>query len=232
MRIDIDKDGGGHAIRDELIILDSPIYELVEFGSPKPTDNLEGPHIVNLVRFQDYEWVSDANHNLKRDMEQKTLLFPKYDPYAMLSEDMADKANAGFLKYKNVSLMNKETVDDTIELMHDEIEMMKKELTSIIVTQTKTGKESWGLPSKRTDMPQNNEFKKDRYSALLMANAAANEIFKSRESYNMSEHDFYGGLATKMKTAQKKKHTGEQMFHGSNPFMKQINSAPCGIVKR
>lgn len=128
--------------------------------------------------------------------------------------------------------MNKETVDDTIELMHDEIEMMKKELTSIIVTQTKTGKESWGLPSKRTDMPQNNEFKKDRYSALLMANAAANEIFKSRESYNMSEHDFYGGLATKMKTAQKKKHTGEQMFHGSNPFMKQINSAPCGIVKR
>jgi hypothetical protein len=232
LRIDIDKDGGGHSVRDELTKLATPIYEVVEFGNPKPTDNMEGLHIVNLIRFQDYEWVSDANHDLKRDMEQKNLLFPKYDPYHMLAEDMADDELKGFMKLKNINLLNNETIGDSTELMHDEIEMMKKELTSIIVTQTKTGKESWGLPTKRTDMPQNNEFKKDRYSALLMANAAANEIVKSRESYSMSDCEFYGELATKLKSTKKKKGAPEQMFYGSNPFMKQINATPCGMIRR
>jgi len=48
----------------------------------------------------------------------------------------------------------------------------------------------------------------------------------------MSDCEFYGELATKLKSTKKKKGAPEQMFYGSNPFMKQINATPCGMIRR
>lgn len=231
LRIDMDSEGGGREIRDEMMTLERPLYELVHYGEPKPSDNMEGPHIVNLVNFQDYEWVSKANHGMKRDMEQKNLLFPKYDPYTVLASELADD---GFMQYKNIKLTEGETLDvDTHDSIYEEIELMKKELTAIVVSQTPTGRERWGLPGKKSEvMQQNVNFKKDRYSALLIGNAAANEILKTREASVMPDTEFYGELATKLQSGKKKKDKQNKMFYGMNPFMGQINNFPCGIVQR
>ncbi len=230
VRIDMDSEGGGREIRDELLVTERPIYELVVLGEPKMTDHKEGPHIINLVKFQDYNWVSAANHGLKRDMEQKNILFPKYDPYLLLASEMTE-GKGGFEHYKNVKLLDKETVDDTIESVYDEIEFMKKELTSIIVRIAPgTGRESWTLPGKRSELIQmSHERKKDRYSALIIANSAANEITRGGVD-PIPESSYVGILADKIQ--KKKKTVSEQMFYGNVPHLSLINAMPVGLVRK
>ena len=231
LRIDIDSEGGGREIRDELASIEDPIFELVDFYEPKPNDNKKGFHIIKLVNFQDYKWVSAANHGLKRDMEQRNLLFPKYDPYQMLASELINE-KAGFERLKNVKLLDNETVDDTIESVYDEIEATKKEMTSIIVKLTANGRESWTLPGKKSEIAlQTSELKKDRYSALLIANAAANEITRNNEASSIPDNAQYGILADKIQKTRKKPGEG-QMFYGPSPYLSQINGLPCGIVKR
>lgn len=233
IQLGMDAEGGGRAIADEMKDLERPVYEVVEPGNIKDTDALPGEHIIKLVKFQDYQWVSTANHTMKRDLENKNLLFPQYDPYAIVaSEELAGK-NTGFERLKNVKFLEGETLEDTIEAMHDEIEMLKKEMTSIVRTETAGGRERWGLPVKKgeTIASQNTQFKKDRYSAILIANAIANEVKKSRDSDTTPDKLMHGVLAEKSRT-RKNSSSGGNMYYGQNPMIQQLNSFPCGIVKR
>lgn len=233
IQIGMDAEGGGREIRDELLSLKDPIYEVVELGDIKQTDILQGPHILKLVKFQDYQWVSSANHTMKRDMENKTLLFPKYDPYQMMAEEELSGKGAGFERYKNVSLMNREVVEDTIEYVYDEIEILKKELTSIIRTESATGRERWGLPSRKGDTPEEKEHKKDRYSALLIANAVANEVTKSRDFDTSPDEKTYGKVMEKSRAKRdEKKAKSTRMYYGSNPFINRYNEFRPGVIKR
>lgn len=234
IQIGMDAEGGGRAIADEMQTLENPVYEVVEVGNPKPTDGMNGPHIIKLIKFQDYQWVSTANHTMKRDLENRNLLFPQYDPYALMAEEELQGKSAGFKKYENVKLLAGEIVEDTLESMYDEIEMLKKEMTAIVCTQTPGGREKWGLPTKKGEGPslQNSQFKKDRYSALLIGNAVANEITKSRDYDNTPEKEMYGMLVDKARVTKKNNINSGKTYYGNSPYINQLKTVPCHIVKK
>ena len=50
-----------------------PILPIIE-DKEKETDRLAGLHILELVNFASAEWTSNANHGLRKDMEDKFIL--------------------------------------------------------------------------------------------------------------------------------------------------------------
>lgn len=173
--ISIDSQGGGYALAEALSDLDKvplgekPIYPVrqdhpfaarTEYG----TDNLPGHHIIELVAFADSVYISEANTGLRKDMEDKTLLFPFFDGIAAVRAGYEDES--------------KNRLDDTLEDCMFEVEELKNELSSIKHTQTGTSmRDHWDTPEKKD--PNTNtkgRLHKDRYSALLIANMAARRI--------------------------------------------------------
>jgi len=65
---------------------------------------------------------------------------------------------------------------DTLEDCVSEIEELKKELTTIVVKSTPAGRERWDTPDKLSGTNLKGRLRKDRYSALLMANDAARRL--------------------------------------------------------
>ena len=94
VRISLDSQGGGVAIEERLQDpnrineSESPIYRVIEPNKSKDTDDKRGEHILQMVNFADGNWVLEANHGLRKDMEDKVLLFPFFDPVSItLSEE-------------------------------------------------------------------------------------------------------------------------------------------------
>lgn len=188
--IAIDTQGGGHAIIELLHssklvnanIGQIPIWKFIDKDDPSEFDAESGLHIIEGVNFSDSEYVSAANHGMRLDFENKTLLFPKFDGLAFAELDLSIMENI-----KNSDLMENAII---------EVEELKNELSSIIMTQTPTGKDKWDTPDEKLAGAKKGRMRKDRYSALLMANALAKKIgtLKAGPSY-----DYTGGFANYMK---------------------------------
>jgi hypothetical protein len=166
----MDSQGGGNSVmevfRDTtkleggeqpllLITKDHPLSDKKE----RDCDGEEGLHIVELVSFAKYEWTSSANHNMRMDFEHKNLLFPYFDPMQISIAAEFDAVN--------------NRVYDTLEDCVMEIEELKDELATIVVTPTSTGKEHFDTPEIKLAGTKKGRMRKDRYSALLMANSSA-----------------------------------------------------------
>lgn len=166
--IAIDSQGGGNQIigclsnKDLMENGEYPIYEKIDFDDPKDTDGLHGLHIIHKIEFADADWTSKANHGLRLDFESKICLFPYYDAID-IALAMSDKE------------MSK-SVYDTLEDCIFEIEELKNELSTIVITQTPTGRDKWDTPEIKLPGSKKGRMRKDRYSALIMANAVANEV--------------------------------------------------------
>ena len=97
IRLGIDSQGGGYTIAESLRDLDKlqpgerPIYEIIEDGKEKDTDDMAGDHILELVNFAKATWTSEANHGLRKDMEDKALLFPRFDTLSLSLMTEKDK---------------------------------------------------------------------------------------------------------------------------------------------
>lgn len=165
IHISMDSQGGGGIIRENLSHDDewgSAILPVPE-EKPQPTDFLKGEHILEMVNFASADWTSGANHGLRNDLEKQYLLFPHYDS---LSVALASE-------YDNVV---KDILNDGLEEVSDEIEILKSELSNIVMTITPGGRERWDTPEVKVDKTIKGKMRKDRYSALLMANMAARTI--------------------------------------------------------
>ena len=176
--ISMDSQGGGVAVMSALQNNDSlrdgelPIWpirgdhQLIEEkdrGKERPTDDQQGLHIVELVNFASADYTSMANHGLKQDMGDKVLLYPYMDAVALGNEDL--------LKYDDERKGAKD--EFLLDDCYREIEEMKNELTSIVHTTTPNGRDHWDTPEIKVANNKKGRMIKDRYSALLMANAAA-----------------------------------------------------------
>lgn len=170
--IAIDTQGGGRTVIERLsdpkFLKDGeqPIFPIIE-DKYKDTDSNAGLHIIHEINFASADWTSESNHGLRRDLEDKILLFPAFDDltYGLVaaSDKLADR------KY------------DTLESCVDNIEELKNELTSIICTKTATGRDRWDTPDTYAEgKMKKGKMRKDRYSALLMANSAGKKIFISQ----------------------------------------------------
>jgi hypothetical protein len=174
--IAIDPLGGGRAVIEalmdpntlqsgEVLILESIEQE----SGPKETDLMSGLHILKIINFTS-EWISKANYLMKKDMEDKFLKFP-----------FSDDISYAIAEYYDDSLGNNKSLYDTLDDCIYEIEELKKELTSITVTESATGKEKFDTPSIKINANRKGRLRKDRYSALLMANWIARNISENED---------------------------------------------------
>lgn len=190
-RIMMDSQGGGKAVYerlhdpDKLENNEQLIWEVIDENKEKDSDHRGGLHILELCQFSSADWVADANHGLRFDLESKTLILPFFDALSLIRANVED----GF----NVS-----KTYDTLEFCMEEIEELKNELSNIIITQTMNGRDRWDTPETKLPGGKKGRMRKDRYSALLMANAGARKIFLDRPiSMNMPTGDFAGKSKTK-----------------------------------
>lgn len=171
-RVVMDSQGGGYQVyealhdKDKLAEGEQLIWEVTDPDDPKDTDHKQGLHILELVYFADYEYTREANHGLRKDMEDKILLFPMFDPLSLAFAAEEDgKAKRNY---------------DTLEDCVMEIEELKNELTTIVVTQTQfNNREHWDTPEIKQAGGRKGRLRKDRYTALLMANATARKIHRA-----------------------------------------------------
>ena len=170
--IALDKGGGGTAILEsfmdtnllkpgEVAIL--PVIDPLE--KPQDTDFMEGEHILHIIK-PTAEWNTEANHSLKRDMETRDIIFPLHDEISYVEAEFYDPIFVPQLGESSV-------LYDTLEDCMSEIEELKNELSTITISETSTGKEHFDTPEKKTAGMKKGRLKKDRYSALLMANMIA-----------------------------------------------------------
>lgn len=177
LRIGCDAQGGGVMVREALhdtnyINSDElPIWEIKDPENPKDTDMNNGLHILELVQFANSEWTNKANHGMRKDFESKTLIFPYYDTAALELAAIEDEQlqKLGKLKF------------DSLEECTFEIEELKNELTTIVQTQTTTGRDRWDTPEIK-DLVTNKKgrLRKDRYSSLLIANTVARDVMTAQ----------------------------------------------------
>lgn len=217
-RIGCDSQGGGRAVAEALH--DSaklqegelPIWEVIDRDKPKDCDGKAGLHILELVHFSSSDWTSEANHGLRKDMEDKVLLFPFVDAISLELAGVAD-----FEQGRNY---------DTLEDCVWEIEELKDELATIVHTQTaSSGRDRWDTPEIKMANTKKGRQRKDRYSALLIANMLARTISRTEKA---RPYHCVGGFA---QTSSGK--VEGQLYYGPDWFTSQTGTSSYGTaVKR
>lgn len=210
-RIGLDAQGGGVAIEEALHDNDKleehevPIWPIINANKSKDTDDKAGLHILELVQFARADWTSQANHGLRKDFEDRVLLFPSFDNLTLglaMEKDSQDIISDDL-----------DPIYDTLSECILEIEELKNELTTIVMSQTSnsTGaRERWDTPDVKGVQAKRGKLRKDRYSSLIIANSIARSISRSEKPI---EYEVIGG-ADGVYTDDKKLYKGPDWFVG------------------
>ena len=209
VHIAMDAQGGGYSVAEALHDVNQikdgeiAIWPIIDEDKPQPSDDEQGLHILEMCQFAKYDWYSDANHGLRKDLEDKILLFPRFDPVTIGLSIEEDKIN--------------NRIYDTLEDCVMEIEELKNELSLIEVTESVNGRMRWDTPEVKIGVGKKKRMRKDRYSALLMANMSARSFdFEAKQlTYNA-----YGGFAKYDSGGTKANAT----FTGPNWFTVHMNN--------
>lgn len=170
-QIAMDAQGGGIAVMEALHDPDKikageiALWPTIDENKEKDTDGNPGLHIVEMIQFAKADWVVESNHGMRKDFEDKVLLFPYFDS-ATLGLAIADD------KLKS-------RLYDTLEDCVMEVEELKDELAMIIMSQTPSGRDKWDTPEIKLTTGKKGNLRKDRYSSLLMANMCARTLQRS-----------------------------------------------------
>lgn len=167
----------------------------------KPTDIENGDHIIHEINFADSEFTSQSNHGLRSDLESKSILFPAYDMAILAESAITD------------GLANRE--HDTLEDCVLEIEEMKDELATIEHSQTAVqSRERWDTPAIKKPGGKIGRQRKDRYTALIIANMLARSVQHRLKGH---DHISIGGYV-----GQDKKKVKGQLYTGPESLTSQI----------
>lgn len=213
--IALDKGGGGVALQEsfwDTSILkpgEVPILPVIDpTEKPQDTDFMEGEHIIHIIK-PTAEWNTEANHSLKRDMETRDIIFPMHDEISYVEAEFYDPIFVQKLGESSV-------LYDTLEDCMSEIEDLKNELSTITITETSTGKEHFDTPEKKTAGMKKGRLKKDRYSALLMANMVArnaeNLIVRPLNTMENAMEAYFGNKKESV------------LFLGNGPIAEKLNA--------
>ena len=211
VRIALDSQGGGIAIEEGLQdtnrLQDSEkaIYKVIDPIKRKDSDDKSGEHILSMINFADPNWVVEANHGLRKDLEDKTLLFPYFDPISLTLAQEEDMATGRVNMY------------DTLEDCVMDIEELKDELSSIVHVHTPSGRDRWDTPESRDPDGKKSRTRKDRYSALLMANMVARGFQRIEVQ---DEYTHTGGFARHVADQSA---ADKEMYIGPEWFKKAVN---------
>jgi hypothetical protein len=207
IHIAMDAQGGGVAVMESLHDNDKikdgevPIWPVIDDDKPKDTDGERGLHILEMCQFAKYDWLSESNHGMRKDFEDKALLFPRFDPLTLTISGHEDDTKGRMF--------------DTLEECILDIEELKDELAMIQMTQTSAGRDRWDTPEVVVGTGKKSKIRKDRYSALLMANMAARTL---QRLPTQAEYQFYGGFATGGYMPK----TEDKLYNGPSWFADQM----------
>ena len=221
-RIGLDAQGGGIAIEEALHDPSKMeegehlIWPIIDYDKTKDTDNQPGLHIIEMIQFAKADWTAQANHGLRKDLEDKVLLFPRFDALTLgLALDQEGK---------DILETDLNPIYDSLSECILEIEELKNELTTIVMTQTSTGpnaRDRWDTPEVKLPNGKKGRLRKDRYSSLLIANMLARQMNRSLQPI---AYDIVGGNSKEMV-----KHSGK-LYNGPEWFTDGANDADyCGI---
>tara|TARA_Y100000296_G_scaffold21208_1_gene25112 strand:+ start:6821 stop:8800 length:1980 start_codon:yes stop_codon:yes gene_type:complete len=208
VEIALDAQGGGIAVMEALHDKDKigdgevAIWPVIE-EKAQDTDDHAGLHILRLCQFAKADWLAGANHGLRKDFEDKIVLFPFFDT-ASIGLSIEDDKISGRLY-------------DTLEDCVMEIEELKNELSMIVMSQTSTGRERWDTPEIKVAAGKKSRLRKDRYSSLLMANASARLMLVQKD---IVEYGAIGGFAQ----ARDSKKNNDKLFYGPAWFADKIQN--------
>lgn len=212
-KIGIDAQGGGRALSEALHDEDllqageRPLWPEIDRKRPQDTDKMAGDHILNMIQFANANWLSKANHELLKDLEDRTILFPRYDAVILgLAESEPDKGP--------------ELVDCILD-----IEEIKNELSTIVMTKTST-RERFDTPQIKTGTNKVGRMTKDRYSALLIANYLAREINR----YMEPDHTYKGNVGRVGDIKLPRSHRPD--YYGNTELIKKMGSAKYRVINR
>jgi hypothetical protein len=207
IHIAMDAQGGGVAVMESLHDKDKiqegeiAIWPTIDENKEKDTDGERGLHILEMCQFAKYDWLAEGNHGMRKDFEDKVLLFPFFDPLSLTLSEHEDTM--------------KSRMFDTLEECVLDIEELKDELSMIQMTQTNSGRDRWDTPEVVIGTGRKSKMRKDRYSSLLMANMAARVLQRTPEQ---ADYQFYGGFAT----GGHKPKTDENLYTGPSWFSDQM----------
>ena len=212
-RIGLDAQGGGVAIEEalhdpsKLEEGENVIWPIIDPNKSKETDGQQGLHLIELVQFAKAEWTAHANHGLRKDFEDKVLLFPRFDSLTLglaLDKEGKDILNADLTP-----------IYDTLSECVLEIEELKNELTTIVMTQTSTssgGRDRWDTPEVKMPNGKKGRLRKDRYSALVIANMLARQMTRILQPIS---YDIIGGNTRDVTKQQGNMYKGPEWFTSS-----------------
>jgi hypothetical protein len=214
-RIGMDAQGGGVAIEEALHDPsnmqegENLIWPIIDDSKPKDTDSQQGLHIIELIQFAKAEWTAQANHGLRKDLEDKTLLFPRFDGLTLgLALDQEGR---------DIMESDLNPIYDNLSECILEIEELKNELTTIVMTQTSNGpnaRDRWDTPEVKLPNGKKGRLRKDRYSSLTIANMLARQMQRNLQPV---EYEVIGDNMANMT-----KHSG-QMYKGPEWFVSGAN---------
>ena len=214
-RIGLDAQGGGVAIeealhdKNKLKEGEQLIWPFIDYNKSKDTDSQPGLHILELVQFARAEWTAQANHGLRKDLEDKALLFPRFDNLTLgLTMDQEGK---------DILQDDLNPIYDNLSECVLEIEELKNELTTIVMSQTSTGagaRDRWDTPEVKMQNVKKGRLRKDRYSSLIIANMMARQF---RNQLQSVEYDVIGENARNAVKTKGDMYKGPQWFtNGAN----------------
>jgi hypothetical protein len=212
-RIGMDAQGGGVAIEEalhdpsKLEDGENLIWPIIDYIKAKETDSQPGLHLIELVQFAKADWTAQANHGLRKDFEDKVLLFPRFDSLTLgLALDQENK---------DILSADLNPIYDTLSECILEIEELKNELTTIVMTQTSSGsggRDRWDTPEVKLQNGKKGRLRKDRYSALVIANMLARQMNRTLQSV---QYDIIGDNAKNVVKQQGNMYRGPEWFTSS-----------------
>lgn len=227
--IAMDAQGGGRAVLEafhdpsklehgEVFLW--PTNRILNPDKELPTDTEPGKHIVHMCQFANFDFTSMANHGTRKDFEDKALLFPMFDPVTI---ELAGYKDSVMAKEMGVSQLY-----DTLEDCVLEIEALKDELCTIVLTRTGTGvnsRDRWDTPETTTAEGKKTRMRKDRYSALIMANFIARSIHRTPAS---PEYSVIGGFSHQIKA--RNEHSAQTLYQGPDWFVRGMEGR--GVISQ
>jgi len=233
--IALDAQGGGRAVLEALHDKDKmedgehfiwPTNRVLDPDKELPSDGEAGLHIIHMCQFANFDFTSMANHGTRKDFEDKTLLFPRFDPVSLEMAAAQDKNLAASLN------LGKKKLYDTLEDCVMEIEELKDELCTIVMTRTGSsanGRDRWDTPELVTEGKKTHT-RKDRYSALIMANFIARSMKRAPAPIAYS---VIGGFAHQMAAVESAKIQTEEdnsaLYDGPDWFTREMNQ-PNNVI--
>ena len=210
IKIGMDAQGGGVAIEEALHdpskLEDGEhlIWPIIDYEKPKDTDSQPGLHLIELIQFARADWTAQANHGLRKDFEDKTLLFPRFDQLTLgLALDQEGK---------DIMTADLNPIYDSVSECILEIEELKNELTTIVMTQTSSGsgaRDRWDTPEVKLPNGKKGRLRKDRYSSLVIANMLARQINRALPSI---DYEVIGEDRSKIVKQSGKMYKGPEWF--------------------